>query len=432
MHELLSKVSLTSWDEAWYGEISKNILQSGDMFNMVYNGRPFFDHPPLVMWIQSLSMKFFGITEFAVRFPSLILGIGTAILLFFLGKELFGKTVGFFAGLTLLVAPWFLMRMLSGNLDITLTFLFTLTFLMAVKAGQNPKFLIPLSIAAGFLFLTKSLVPFTILPVVVFLIWKKLTVKNMLLPATLFLVIALPWFVVNYVNNPTLLQRYLSIGYPGAKTDTNLIQNILLTKTYLHNGIGNIFIYGFFSLPVGLIFFRKKYLPLIIFIATFLLPFAFSNKGHIWHLIPIYPFWILAFHGLIESISFKHKLPKTLKFLTISVVFLVISLTDFKRNWYEIINVSAYTSDIEILSNKSKDYNYPLVLDDDAVPETLFYSNKFKVDRTFGRGDLRIRFDSNSSFLLITREWRLEEEKILPKEYTLIAKDRDKVLILKK
>lgn len=101
-------------------------------------------------------------------------------------------------------------------------------------------------------------------------------------------------------------------------------------------------------------------------------------------------------------------------------------------SWDEILITPKYVSDMEILSRKSSEYNYPLVLDDDAVPEVLFYSGKDEVQRTSGRGDLRTRFDSKDQFLLITREWRLSEEKINQKEYTFIAGDRDKILILKK
>jgi 4-amino-4-deoxy-L-arabinose transferase-like glycosyltransferase len=432
MYNLLSKVSLSSWDEAWYGEISKNILNSGNLFEMSYNGRSFFDHPPFVMWMQTMAMSFFGVNEFSVRLPSLIFGIGTLFVVFLLGKEMFGKISGFFAALTLIAAPWYLTRTLSGNLDIPLTFLFTLTFYLCFKATKSTKFLVPLAISTGFLFLTKSLVPFTILPLVIFSLWKKVSLKDLMFPVFIFLIIVTPWFAVNYINNPDLIQRYLSIGYPGAKTDTNIFQNVLLTKTYLHNGIGNIFIYGFISLILGILFHAKKYLPFAIFISVFMLPFAFSNKGHIWHLIPLYPFWILVFYGFVEQLFLKTKINNFMKFIVFFIVFISITFLNIKRNWYEIINVSAYTSDLEILSNKSKDYDYPLVLDDDSVPEVLFYSNKGNIERTSGRGDLRRRFDTKNNFLLITRDWRLEEEKINTKEYNLIAKDRDKVLILKK
>lgn len=432
MFSLLSKVSLSSWDEAWYGEISKNILNSGKIFEMSYNGRAFFDHPPFVMWMQTIAMSIFGVSEFSVRLPSLIFGIGTLFVVFLLGKEMFGKIAGFFAALTLIAAPWYLTRTISGNLDIPLTFLFTLTFYFCVKAIKSTKFLVPLAISTGFLFLTKSLVPFTILPLLIFSLWKKVKLRDLVVPIFTFLIIVVPWFAINYINNPGLIQRYLSIGYPGAKTDTNILQNILLTKTYLHNGIGNIFIYGFISLILGILFYTKKYLPFVIFISVFMLPFAFSNKGHIWHLIPLYPFWMLSFYGFVELLFLKTKINNTVKFVIFFSIFIMISFLNVKQNWYEIINVPAYTSDLEILSVKSKDYDYPLVFDDDSVPETLFYSNKGNIERTSGRGDLRRRFDTKNNFLLITRDWRLEEEKIKLEEYTLIAKDRDKVLILNK
>lgn len=426
MHNLLSRVSLSSWDEAWYAVISKNIYNSGDFINLIFNNKPFYDHPPFVFWLQTIAYRIFGINEFAVRFPSFVLGLLTLVVVYLIGKELFSKSSGVFAALSLSIAPWFLTRSMSGNLDVPLTFLFALSFYFAIKSSITKKYLIPLSVSLSFLFLTKSLVPFTIIPALVYILWKKVNFKNLVVPFVIFLLITTPWFLINIINNPDFINRYLSIGYPGNKTDTNIWQNILLTKTYLHNGVGNIFIYGLVSLIAGLLFFRKKYLPIVIFISTFLLPFAFSNKGHIWHLIPLYPFWILSFYGFVGLITKKYR------FVVILALFLVISSTQIKKDWYEIIQVTPYTSDIEILATRSQEYGEPLILDDDAVPEALFYSNKQLVKRTLGRGDLRNIFDTKESLLLITREWRLTEENILAKEYTLIAKDRDKVLILKK
>ncbi len=431
MFNLLSKVSLSSWDEAWYGVISKNIVKSGNFLSLTFNNKPFYDHPPFAFWLQAISMKLFGISEFSVRLPSFILGLGTIFVLYLLGKNLFSKTAGFFSGLALLTAPWFLTRSLSGNLDIPLTFFFVLSFYFGIKAREDYKFLNYLAVSLAFLFLIKSLVPFTILPVVIYILWRKVKIKQLILPIILFLIITAPWFVVNMINNPDLIHRYLSIGYPGNKTSAGFIQNIFLTKTYLHNGIGNIFIYGFLALVSGLLFLRKRYFPLAVFIATFLFPFTFSNKGHIWHLIPLYPFWILSFFGILEIILNKLKIKGVFRFLTMSVIFILILFSQIKRNWYEIINVPTYISDLEILSTKSREYNYPLLLDDDAVPEVLFYSGKDSVERTYGRGDLRNKFNQANQFLLITRDWRLDEESIMSNEYTVITKDRDKVLILK-
>lgn len=432
MYNLLSRVSLSSWDEAWYGEIAKNILNTKDLLNLTYNGRPFFDHPPFVMWLQALSMSIFGVNEFSVRLPSFILGIATILVVVMIGKEIFGLASGFFSGISLITAPWFLTRSMSGNLDITLTFLFVLTIFLALKVRKNNKFVVPLAVSTAFLFLTKSLVPFTIIPVVTYLIWGKINSRQFLFSLSLFLIIVLPWFSVNLYKNHDFIHRYLSIGYPGANKDTNIIQNIILTKTYLHNGVGNVFEYGFYAILIGLFLYTKKYMLLVMFIGIFLLPFSFSNKGHIWHIIPIYPFWILSFYGLIELVFDRLKLKQIFRYLLFIIIFIYVSGLDFKRNWYEVLNVNNYTSDIEILAQKSKELELPLILDDDAIPEALFYSDKGKIERTVGRGDIRKKFDTDNKFMLITRDWRLNEEKILLKEYNLVAKDRDKVLVVKK
>lgn len=428
----LNSISLSSWDEAWYGVISRNIYLTKDFLNLSFNGRPFYDHPPFGFWLQDISYKIFGISDFSVRFPSAILGFLTIIVLYLLGKEIFGKLTGFFSAIAITTSPWFLYRARSGNLDVPLTFLFVLSFYFCVKSSKNIKYLFPLSVSLGFLFLTKSLVPFTILPALVFILWKKVSLKNLLFPSALFLVIVLPWFVVNQINNSDLITRYLAIGYPGTGIHSSMWDNILLTKTYLHNGIGSWFWYSGLSLILGFIFFRKKYFPIIVFIAVFLFPFMFSSKGHIWHLIPIHPFLIVSIFGFIETYLQKYKLINRFKFLIMLVILVLISFNQTKRNWYEIINVAGYKSDIAILSEKSSEFEVNLYVDDDSIPEALFYSGKDKIERIMGRDGIRQVFNENKELLLITRDWRLDEEKINSKEYTLIANDRDKVLILKK
>lgn len=428
----LNAVSLSSWDEAWYGVIARNIYLKGDLLNLVYNNRPFYDHPPFGFWLQNISFHIFGINDFSVRFFAALLGFFTLIVVYLLGKEIFGKLVGFFSAIALASSPWFLYRARSGNLDIPLTFLFVLSFYFIIKASKNIKYLYPLGISLAFLFLTKSLVPFTIIPVLLFVLWKKIHLKDVFLPFLLFLAIVLPWFVVNQINNPELFSKYLAIGYPGTDIKSSIWENIELTKTYLHNGIGIWFWYGGLSLILGFIFYRIKFLPILLFISVFLFPFMFSSKGHIWHLIPVHPFWILALFGFLELVLQKTKLAKILKFLVFLIIFVLLSFNQIKRNWYEIINVYSYKTDIAILSEESAKFNEDLYLDDDAIPETIFYSGKERVNRITGRGGIRNLFDNKDKTLLITRDWRLIEENINPNEYTLILKDRDKVLILKK
>lgn len=432
MFNFLGRVTLSSWDEAWYAVISRNILQRGDLLNLWFNGRPFYDHPPFVFWLQALFIKLFGGSEIAVRLPSFLLGLLSLIFVFLICKELFGKVSGVFSALALTTSPWFLSRSMSGNLDVPLTCLFLAVFYFSLKISKSTskridiKHILLFSVSLGLLFLTKSLVPFTILPVLIYLFWNKLDLRNILVIFLITSAIVLPWFAVNYFYNPDLVNRYLSIGYPGAGTKTNIWENVLLAKTYLHNGMGNWFWWGVLSMGFGFLFYRKRYIPIIIFVAVFLFPFAFSNKGHIWHLIPLHPFWMMSFFGIVEL---TNKNNKFVKFILMIVLFALISSTQIRRNWYEILSVKPYKSDIAILSEQASRYSYDLYLDDDSVPESVYYSRKERVDRIFTKGQLRGLIENDQKVLIITKQWRLEEENINPQNYKLLKTDRDKILI---
>ena len=41
-----------------------------------YGGQLWFDKPPLFYWLTALSMRWFGVTEFAARLPSALLSVG--------------------------------------------------------------------------------------------------------------------------------------------------------------------------------------------------------------------------------------------------------------------------------------------------------------------------------------------------------------------
>lgn len=69
--------------EPRYAEIARIMMQSGDWITPWFSpGVPFWGKPPLSFWAQALSMKAFGVTELAARFPSwLCLLLSNGILL---------------------------------------------------------------------------------------------------------------------------------------------------------------------------------------------------------------------------------------------------------------------------------------------------------------------------------------------------------------
>src|SRR5450830_1748737 len=63
-------------DEGRYGEVGRWMLQSGDWLTPRLNGLPFFHKPPLLYWLQAMSLAAFGINEVALRLvPALHAGL---------------------------------------------------------------------------------------------------------------------------------------------------------------------------------------------------------------------------------------------------------------------------------------------------------------------------------------------------------------------
>lgn len=460
----LGQSSLTSFDEAWYADIGRNILKTGDLFNLCWNGKYYLDHPPTGFWFIALGQAIFGINEFGSRISSAVFGILTIITLYFLGKELFydlgkigSRVVGFASALALSSSPWFLYRARSGNLDVPLTFFFVLTIFLAVKSSKSKTFLIPFTISLILLILTKSVVPFTIVPVLIIIFWKSFPykVKELLIPILLVLAILGMWFFSQLDNHDHFIERYLSIGLPGVEVKTSFLDNLKLVKEYLHNGIGKWFWPGVISILLGPLFLKKRFLILSVFFFSFFTPFLFSQKGHIWHLIPLHPFMILAFFGffysflewllrkfslslfplILKIISFKKnfKLSRdAVSYLVLIPVLLICfyySYLQIRRIWYEFVDVPAFISDEAILSKEAGKIDGRFYIDGDFGPTAVFYSGK-KVEQIRNERLSEI-FKYESNFAVITNDWRLKGINIPENQYKVIKKDRDKILVVK-
>jgi 4-amino-4-deoxy-L-arabinose transferase-like glycosyltransferase len=68
----LGRAPLFDVDEGAFSEATREMLESGDWLSTTLNGRPRFDKPILIYWLQAASVSVFGLTEFALRLPSVL------------------------------------------------------------------------------------------------------------------------------------------------------------------------------------------------------------------------------------------------------------------------------------------------------------------------------------------------------------------------
>lgn len=111
---------LFDWDEINFAECAREMLVSHNYSNVQLYFQPFWEKPPLFIWLQAMSMNLFGVNEFAARFPNAICGVVTLLVLYETGKRLndrkFALTWAFVYAATLLphlffksgiIDPWF-------------------------------------------------------------------------------------------------------------------------------------------------------------------------------------------------------------------------------------------------------------------------------------------------------------------------------------
>lgn len=91
----LGKVHLFDWDEINFAESAREMLITGNYLRVQIDYQPFWEKPPLFIWLQVLSMKAFGVNEFAARFPNSVIGLITLLTFYFLGKRLYNARFGF-------------------------------------------------------------------------------------------------------------------------------------------------------------------------------------------------------------------------------------------------------------------------------------------------------------------------------------------------
>lgn len=100
----LGYLHLFDWDEINFAESSREMMVSADYFHVQVNYMPFWEKPPLFMWLQSFSMQVFGVNEFAARFPNALFGAITLLTIYFIGKKHWNANFGFAWALTYLMS----------------------------------------------------------------------------------------------------------------------------------------------------------------------------------------------------------------------------------------------------------------------------------------------------------------------------------------
>jgi 4-amino-4-deoxy-L-arabinose transferase-like glycosyltransferase len=140
----LGAAPLFDWDEINFAESAREMIVSGNYFQVLVNFEPFWEKPPLFIWMQVLAMKAFGINEFAARLPNAIIGVFTLLFLCRAGTQLrnlhFGLLVSAFYFVSILPHLYFKSGIIDPSFNLFIFMgLFQILSYEQGRLGDGPK-----------------------------------------------------------------------------------------------------------------------------------------------------------------------------------------------------------------------------------------------------------------------------------------------------
>ena len=121
-------------DECRNARCTAEMLGRGDLVVPTFNGELRTHKPILLYWLTMSAVSVLGQTEFAMRLPSALCGLGTVCCVWFVGRMLFSRAVAWLAAFMLSSALLFVMASRAATPDAPLIFCQTLGLTFFVRA----------------------------------------------------------------------------------------------------------------------------------------------------------------------------------------------------------------------------------------------------------------------------------------------------------
>lgn len=226
----LGGVHLFDWDEINFAECAREMIATGDYLRPQIDYEPFWEKPPFFIWLQVLSMKLFGVGEFAARFPNAVAGVLTLVLVYHIGKRLHDRAFGWLWALAWLgsilphlyfrsgiIDPWFNLLIFAGLFGfIEFRWLFFTRF-EGRNFWQRYRYLLIGGWLLGLAILTKGPTAYLIVFLTLMLYWGRYKFRNkgffthlVLFSLAAFSVSAL-WFLAEVVaHGPQFVQEFIT------------------------------------------------------------------------------------------------------------------------------------------------------------------------------------------------------------------------------
>lgn len=369
----LGKFPILQWDEARYVNNSVEILRNGHWLDFRMDGQidTWNFKPPLVLWLQVLSMKIWGATEWGVRFPTVLAGIGIVLLLFWFSvKVLQSPRIGLITGLFFLASSGFIGPHMgrTADLDAVQTFfttLYSLLFIRYLLEGQHPRNTFALLGALLVMaFLCKGMPGLLLLPYLFIISLLHGNYKKVLLTKYLYLfgvaalLLCAGYYLLRDLNHPgywEMVKKSEFNRFSGKGVEWHIqpasfyVDNFVASKRYFP------LIY-LLPLTLSAFFFlgaerlRKVFTYLWVIVAGYLIFISIPPVKLEWYDAPLYPFFALLFGIAVSEgaskLAGQFKIPAAATSLAL-VITLACCFLPYRHIWQKVQYAPEKMSDFE-------------------------------------------------------------------------------------
>ncbi len=183
-------------DESRYGEISREMVASGDWITPRLNGFKYFEKPPLQYWATAALFSLIGEKDWVARLWTALIGFAGIAMVLLTANRLFGAPLGLYAAAVLAGSPLYVLLGQVNTLDMSVSF-FLAAAIFAFALGHMLLFWAACAAAV----LSKGLIGVVLPGAALFLYmlakrdWSVVRRVRLLPGIALFLLITAPWFI---------------------------------------------------------------------------------------------------------------------------------------------------------------------------------------------------------------------------------------------
>jgi len=197
----LGRMAFIGADEPRYARVAEEMTISGDYVTPTLNQRPWLEKPPLLYWMEALSFRVFGVSEWSARLPVALSACVTLLFAAFFVSRTSSPAASFAAVLVLATSPLFFVYGRAASTDMPLVACLTgaLVFGYESVRARSSSWALASGVCLGLAALAKGpvvLILFGATFLVYFLVTQRFgwSLASVAAGLTTFLLVSVPWY----------------------------------------------------------------------------------------------------------------------------------------------------------------------------------------------------------------------------------------------